>query len=147
MPSKAELPEGPVRDFVTQLFALYREAHRPPLREISQEASRSDCRGTASPETIRRMLRGVTISTHWPAVEAVLIALCNLAGTSPDQPMYRNDYGTRREELESAWHRALDAPDERPRQPAGFSGQSGGFSDEPPHDPWASSKYSEEPPF
>lgn len=116
MPSEAELPRGPVRDFVAVLFRLYREARRPPLREISGTIQRrDDLRGTASTETIRRMLRGATVPPHWDTIEAVLIGLCDMAGTDPNALRpggERDEYDlpTRREELEEAWHRALDEP-------------------------------------
>ena len=60
MPSEADLPPGAVRDFVHLLFYFYRQAHRPKLREISDLIKKSDLPGTASTETIRRMLPGTT---------------------------------------------------------------------------------------
>jgi hypothetical protein len=146
MPSEAELPDGAIRDFVKQVFALYREAHRPTLRQVSEAIRKNDnLTGTASAETVRRMLLGLTVPTHWPTVEAVLIALCDLAGINPDEvndDYYRGDGPSRREDLEQAWHRALDHPNEirQPTQGA-FSGAAS--------DPWASDagRYSDEPPF
>jgi hypothetical protein len=145
IPSEADLPRGTVRDFVEVLFNLYREAHRPTLRQISQEIERSDLHAAASPETIRRMLRGASVPRQWPIVKAVLVALCNIAKTDPDESFggYRDD-STRREELEGKWHKALDNPDLRYRQPA----RTGGAAD----DPWATSgsggdSFSDEPPF
>jgi hypothetical protein len=136
-----------VRDFVKEVFGLYREAHRPTLREVSEAIRKNDSlSGTASPETIRRMLLGLTVPTHWPTVEAVLVALCDLAGVDPDEQVsgyYRDGSSSRREDLEQAWHRALDHPDER-NQPI----RSATSSREA--DPWAtdgSSAYSDEPPF
>ncbi len=145
IPSEADLPRGTVRDFVEVLFKLYKEAHRPTLRQISQEIERSDLHATASPETIRRMLRGTTVPRQWPMVEAVLVALCNIARTEPYESFsgYRDD-STRREELEDKWHQALDNPGLRYLQPA----QTGGAAD----DPWATTgsrgdSFSDEPPF
>jgi hypothetical protein len=130
MPSEAELPKGPVRDFVNELFLLYRMARRPTLREISSAISqRDDLPGTASTETIRRMLRGSTVPAHWPTVDAVLIVLCEMAGTDPDQEFRSADGSSSwREDVLQAWHEALDNPDGRYVQPA--------------PDPW-----SEDPPF
>ena len=49
----------------THLFYLYKEADRRPLRKISGTAGRLDLRGTASTETIRRMLHGTTVPPSW----------------------------------------------------------------------------------
>lgn len=122
MPSEAELPPGTVRDFVDLLFFFYRQAHRPTLREISDAIrKRDDIPGTASTETIRRMLHGTTVPAHWETVDSVLIVLCDLAGWGPDATfIYDGADGTRRSHLERVWHRALDEPDRRY------------YSDEPP---------------
>jgi hypothetical protein len=139
MPSEAELPRGAQRDFTEQLFALYREANRPGLREISR-AIPEDSPGTASTETIRRMLRGKNVPVHWQTVDTVLTALCRLAGLDPDEDVGGDtwDATTRRQLVEGAWHRALDEP-----TPTG-----------PVDDPWASDdteingyKLRDEPPF
>ena len=139
MPTEAELPRGAHRDFIERLFSLYREAHRPGLRQISQ-AIPDDCAGTASTETIRRMLRGVSVPAHWQTVDAVLTALCQLAGVDPDADIgdRYDDRVTRRELIEHAWHEALDNPHPRPR------------TFRPADDPWAAETAgsgSDEPPF
>lgn len=126
MPSEAELPKGPRRDFVAGLFELYRAARRPTLQEISSAISRAEVPGTASTETVRRMLHGTAVPRHWAAVDAVLVVLCEMSGRDPD-----GQYGGEpswRETLEGAWHRALDKPDGQ--QPA-----------------WAQDPWSDEPPF
>jgi hypothetical protein len=119
MPPENELPRGPVRDFVEQLFILFRAAERPTLREINEAIlRRDDLRGTASTETIRRMLHG-SVPPHWTTVEAVMVALCGLADINPDAPgtdpfqrRPSEEWGdsTWRERIEFCWHRALDAP-------------------------------------
>lgn len=130
MPTEVEVPRGARRDFIEQLFSLYREAHRPGLREISR-AIPDEAPGTASTETIRRMLRGTSVPSRWETVDAVLTALCQLAGVGPDADISdgRGDAMTRREVIEHAWHEALDNPEPRHR-----------YGDT---DPWAS----DEPPF
>jgi len=144
MPSEKDLPRGPVRDFVEVLFWLFNEAHRPTLREISREIERSNLRATASPETIRRMLQGRTLP-RWPILEAVFIALCNIADVEPNEYFDRDDDSTRREILEFRWHEALDSPNGRDRQPA----RTGGFAAD---DPWGTAgsdgdNLSDEAPF
>lgn len=59
---------------------------------------------------------------HWPTVEAVLIILCEMAGTDPDK-VYRGDNGHScwREDVEQVWHKALDNPDGRYAQPDPWS--------------------------
>jgi len=142
MPTEAELPRGPHRDFTEQLFSLYKEARRPGLREISS-AIPDDAPGTASVETIRRMLRGLNVPVHWQTVDAVITALCELARVDPDADIGGRfgDTITRRQLVEQAWHEALDNP--------------GGHKPAPvmrtrADDPWASetgSAFTDEPPF
>lgn len=85
MPSETELPPGPLRDFVELLWYFFRLAMRPTLREISlQIKGDTDLRGTASTETIRRMLRGATVPAHWETVEAVAAALGQMARINLD---------------------------------------------------------------
>jgi hypothetical protein len=61
MPSTHVLPKGPRRDFVEELFEHYRAAKRPTLREISERIRDDELAGTASRETIRRMLLGEVV--------------------------------------------------------------------------------------
>ena len=132
-PSEAELPPGAVRDFAELLFFLYRRAHRPALREISAAIERSDHKGTASTETIRRMLLGTTVPVRWAIVEAVYLTLCDLAGLDPhSQRHWGEDWGTIRSFVENAWHEALDDPDQRYRRPASGDGAEFDPSGGPP---------------
>jgi len=136
LPSEAELPPGPVRDFVDVLFRLYRMAHRPALRTISETIRKNDhLKGTASTETIRCMLRGTRVPAHWSTVEVVYLTLCELAQFEPSNVV--DFYGTRASvhvHIARAWHEALDNPSEPQEQPVTFSTVT--------HDPWA-----DEPPF
>jgi hypothetical protein len=124
MPTSSEVPSREVRSFVEVLFNLYRQARRPPLRRISAEVERSDAHGTASPETIRRVLRGITVPSNWETVEAVLFGLCRIIGLSPDDQYDEEAEWTLKEILEARWNEALDHPHGNPsRDP---------WSDEPP---------------
>lgn len=134
MPSESELPRGPRRDFVAELFDSYRAAGRPTLTEISDRLAQHDeLTGMASRETIRRMLRGTTVS-RWATVEAVFLVLCELAGRHPEESRYPDDINgsvSCREMLELAWNNAVDAdPLARPLP-----------------DPWAGAPLTDEPPF
>lgn len=63
MPSGWELPDGPRRQFVEELFSYYRNAERPTLRVIAEDIAddpKFDA-FTASRETIRKLLRGKTV--------------------------------------------------------------------------------------
>lgn len=137
MPTEEQLPSGSRRRFVSELFERYREADRPSLREISDAiAGREDRRGTASPETVRRMLNGTTVP-GWRTVEAVLVALCDLAGTDPDNEYYdsediNREATTFRRELKYLWNRAVDFPDEYDAPMAVRAVDSWAASDEPP---------------
>ena len=118
MPNETELPAGSVRDFVQVLFTLYRAAHRPTLEAMSKHIRDGGYTATASKETLRKMLRGTTISAQLAdQVARIILALCELAGREPDDritleladgtimdasPMYL---------AETLWHEALDAPD------------------------------------
>ena len=154
IPDEMDLPPGTVRDCATLLFYLYRKAHRPALRDISEAIRRDeDLKGTASPETIRRMLRGSSVPAHWATVEAVYLTLCDLAQLNPLRTEVEHNGETLsiRRHIENAWHPALDHPDwfwaESPA--SADAGRSGyGSSDE---SPWASDGLSmgtsDEPPF
>ncbi len=140
MPREADLPRGPVRDFVHILVWLYQKAHCPALREISDEIrKRSDLRGTASTETIRRMLIGTTVPRRWQIVEAVYLVLCDLAQRKPGDLIEINDrYESIERHIEDAWQNALINPHLRYPEL------------EPEADPWESDgpvDYSDEPPF
>ncbi len=141
MPTLQELPKGARRDFVEALFSLYKQASRPPLRDISREIERSDSVATASPETIRRMLRGTTVPS-WRIVNAVVLALCRMAHVYPDAGGY--DEPSHREWVESRWNDALDDPE--PERVA-----SSGRSTRAETDPWSASSnvngFPDDPPF
>jgi hypothetical protein len=178
MPSKAVVPDGPHRRFLEELFAYYREAGRPTLRAIAQwimdHGEDRELRGTASTETIRRIMNGGLVPRSWPVIEAVLEALCDIAGRSSDEERWQDDddrWGrdqptpwTFKDELKRRWNAALDQrqgedSDELPRlppravsAPAGVGGGGyggGGYGAVAAADPWAArpSGGSDEPPF
>ncbi len=132
LPSEMDLPPGPVRDFAELLFWLYRQAHRPALRDVSGAIRRNDdLHGTASPETIRRMLLGTTVPVRWAIVEAVYLTLCDLAGLEPDDagpepdnpdPWDADPPPSIHKLVENAWHEVLDDPDQGYRRPASRDG-------------------------
>lgn len=143
MPTEDEVPKGPRREFVAELHWLYREAKRPQLRKASDWIrQRNDLAGTASKETIRRMLRGKTIPRDWDTVEAVLVAFCELAGFSPDRdrdPSDRDPWEpslTIRQTLLRDWNDAIEAiPDaavSSDSPTANTPPARNGFHDEPP---------------
>jgi hypothetical protein len=123
MPSTSDLPEGPRRVLVAQLFAYYRDAGRPTLREISDAiAGRDDLAGTASRETIRRMLLGISVPAQWETAHAVFLALCQLADYDPDEQHPDGYEGeTRRSVVKDLWNSAIDEPDPQPSDPWGTS--------------------------
>lgn len=116
MPNEVELPPGARRRFSALLFHLYRDAGRPALRLVSDAiAQRSDLDGTASRETVRRMLHG-TVPNDWRAVEAVLEAFCALGDLTPEDVVDTGDgYGRAlRPHLRELWNQALENPDPDP---------------------------------
>ncbi|WP_042370518.1 hypothetical protein [Streptacidiphilus neutrinimicus] len=144
-----QLPEGPRRDLVARLQDYYEKAGLRPVQEISakcQELTEKDerLRGTASRETVRRMLNGSSVLTsvpHWENVELVYRALCDFAGQDPDASYewhHGYDSGTAKylDDLREAWSAARKAPPVEPQKP-----QSGGWGTLA--DPWRNG----EPPF
>lgn len=155
MPPKEQVPEGPHRNFLIILFQMYRQAGRPPLKQIVATAERMDLGGTASMETIRRTLHGKIIPERWETAYAVYAPLCRLADVDPQAEYYMRvdeDWNyeppksTHQEQYRRAWSAAfdteelppplLDSPVPAPEPPPsrGFGGRFGGsdFSDEPP---------------
>jgi hypothetical protein len=158
MPTTQQLPDGPHRRFVEELFMHYREAGRPTLREITGwiKKHQDDLRGTASTETVRRILSGAVLPRNWLTVETILQALCGLADRSTEEDRWPDDNWsstqTFKGELQKRWNAALDYSDEdlpqlppRPAPPEPARPQ-------PADDPWATGPRgsfgsAEEPPF
>ncbi|WP_459160154.1 hypothetical protein [Salinifilum ghardaiensis] len=105
----------------------YSVAGRPTLRELAAAIRADhDHEGTASEETIRRILKGLTVP-RWPTVKAVLEELCRRNGQSLNDPNNpRDPLGpTCLQVLHPVWDAAFveaNSPSEPPRE----------FSDEPP---------------
>jgi hypothetical protein len=152
MPTESEVPQGAVRDFAQVMFYLYKKARRPSLREISLAIARNEkLAGTASPETIRRILRGTAVPQRWETVEAVTVTLCDLGNCDRDRSLrFGSERGTVWNVVESLWHRALDFPwaesvaPPEPPEPSTTSANSTTAGD-----PWASDGdgFPDEPPF
>lgn len=131
-----ELPEGPRRDLVSKLQDYYEKAGLRPVQEISdkcQELTERDerLRGTASRETVRRMLSGSSVLTsvpHWENVELVYRALCDFAGQDPDASYewnhgYDNGASKYLDDLREAWSTARKAPRLTHRSPSQVDGE------------------------
>jgi hypothetical protein len=159
MPSKEQLPNGPHRSFVEELFVHYREAGRPTLREIAkwinEHQETLNLRGTASTETIRRILSGTVVPRTWLTVETILEALCGLADRSVEEDRWPEDQWsdrTFRDVLKQRWNEVIDheenlpqlPPRPAPPAPTTTSGNAN-------NDPWASLAshpgFDDEPPF
>ncbi|MYY80809.1 MULTISPECIES: hypothetical protein [unclassified Streptomyces] len=170
MPSKADLPDGTRRDFVAELFVHFKEAGRPTPARIAAKTSSMQDPLAVSRETIRRLLKGQTIST-WERVDAVLRALCEIGGQDPDRRRWSessdwNDDGdptTCRERLRQLLNDDIDGvePENTPAPvpPARSNSGWGAPRTQPMQDdPWATTPtpapttpakggYSDEPPF
>lgn len=168
MPSVDELPPGSRRAFAGELFTYFRAAGRPS--PVSIAAAVAQMHGSApvavSRETVRRLLKGETIST-WPTVRAVHEVLCRMADQEPtwrrfsDSNDYDEDNDTRtlREYIRDLWNDAVDgvepddeaghpqlAPVPQPSPPPAPTGGWGGGSNpggwgashqQPQDDPWS----------
>src|SRR5260370_6364966 len=102
-------------DFVRELWVHYEAAGRPTLDAIAGKIdtvnSAYETDGTASAETIRRMLRGLTVPAHWSTAQVALFSLCDLAGYSPKEERenhFGDEYPSPEEYLRGAWNKALD---------------------------------------
>jgi hypothetical protein len=155
MPPESELPNGPHRDFVEELRRYYRAAGRPPLRQVSRAIEgRADLKEiTASQETVRRMLKGMSLPTDWDRVYAVFFVLCEMGNIAPHVDRWEdssyNDPESNSEYLKRLWDDALEAEPNALRIPRPAASrqadQSYGEAD-----PWASdgiNGYTDEPPF
>ena len=54
------------------------------MRQITAYISDHELPGTASKETIRRVLQGTRVPVQWLTAEAIFLALCALARTDPE---------------------------------------------------------------
>ncbi|MFJ7046828.1 hypothetical protein ACIQVC_26025 [Streptomyces sp. NPDC101112] len=169
MPSKADLRDGTRREFVAELFIHFKEAGRPTPARIAAMTSSMQDPLPVSRETIRRLLKGETIST-WERVDAVLRALCEIGGQDPDRRRWPesdnwhdDDPATCRERLRQLLNDDIDGVEPEnasaPVPPARSNSGWGGTRTPPPQDdPWATTPkpapttptaggYSDEPPF
>lgn len=160
MPSVQEVPDGPHRHLLEEVFHMYRLAGRPVLRAIVAKANQMDLEGTASQETIRRLLKGIHVPERWETMWAIYAPLCALADVDPDA-LYEEDRGgyddsyqvTHRGELKERWNAVVDGDYLRIPNRTKVQPRSG-----PTSGPWAtpvpaqggfgwSSDFSDEPPF
>jgi hypothetical protein len=155
MPSEEELPDGPHRKFVAELRRYWRAAGRPPLREVSQAIEGHQdprlVKVTASAETVRRMITGKVLPVDLDRVYAVFHVLCEMSeGIEPDGLRW-DDYGDRQltnwEYLRGLWDEAMEDDDDAPPLPRPPAPELTTRSRAASQDPWASSGYSDEPPF
>lgn len=169
MPSKDDLPDGTRREFVAELFIYFKEAGRPTPARIAATTNSMQDPLPVSRETIRRLLKGETIST-WERVDAVLRALCEIGGMDPDRRRWPeadnwqdDDPTTCRERLRQLLDDDIDGVEPEnvpaPVPPARTSsGWGGSRMQSPQDDPWATTSkqaptapanggYSDEPPF
>lgn len=149
MPSEGELPPGSHRKFLTEVFQMYRAAGRPPLRDIVAQANRMNLNGSASQETIRRMLKGLVIPQRWETAYAVYAPLCVLADINPDD-LYWDDEGdyevTHKDLLKRLWSAAFDADASDLPHPTQRTKVAPSLP--PGQDPWAKGlSLDDEPPF
>jgi len=98
-PGPDRLPEGPSRDLVFALHALYRGSGKPSVRQIARAIRDGDYRDTVSHETVAAMLHGDRGLPRWEKLEAVVSVLA-LRHTPPLDPVAE---ATRMQEL---WHAA-----------------------------------------
>ena len=145
MPRPDAVPLGTKRrEFVEEMFLLYRAAGSPALQEIEDWIrANEELKGMASTETIRRILRG-HVSPRWHTVEAIALAFYTMAGWKPEAERYPDNMGdpfTNMDATRRAWAEAIEEDPDAPGPPARrqarnedpwASAGTGGFDDEPP---------------
>jgi hypothetical protein len=105
-----DLPEGPRRRMVGVLFSCYEQAGRPSLAAIEEWiGAHPGLPGTASKETIRRMLLGLAVPLTWDMADTVYLALCGMAGRDPDEPVGDRRDGPAGLSRQEAFHRYWQA--------------------------------------
>jgi hypothetical protein len=100
---------------VDMLWKFYIAADRPSTRKTAERIAGWDedqRRGTANHETIRRTLRGESVGA-WLTVEAIFLALCDLADVDPedvegDENDRWNPPTAHREQFRRCWNEAVD---------------------------------------
>ena len=156
MPTKSELADGPHREFVEELRRYYRSAGRPSLREVSRAIEgRAELKEvTASQETVRRMLRGMTLPTDWDRIYAVFFVFCEMGNINPEAERWDdNSYGdpeSNSQCLKRLWDIALEEEPNPPPIPRPASPPQAPPQSLSQVDPWASAEpggFSDEPPF
>lgn len=115
MPSVEELPDGPRRLFVQELFFHVREAGRPTPRDLAEEIRVDDyLSALVSRETIRKMLRGETVPSRWEKVDTVFTVLCRRSGIGKDEQRFSKETVRRagtitfEQALRQLWDEALE---------------------------------------
>lgn len=138
---KPHLPNGPRMRFVDHLWAVYNLAEYPALQAVSMQIRSIKVPGTASHETIRRVMSQGDVPRRWTTVEAIYVALCSMAHPVIDPDAHEDDgdgnYGFRdseppetgRDITRRLWREAYEAQDEVPvpARPGTW-----GAADEPP---------------
>ncbi len=153
IPTEDVLPPGAHRVFLTELHRYFREAGRPEISRIVATIERlakdphSIVMLTLSRETVRRILKGETLSS-WKRVEALFEALCFISNRDPEQDRWAEEnypFQTHRSYFKEVWSAATDGvelqglplPQQKIKAPQSSVGgwgtnSGGGYSDEPP---------------
>lgn len=127
-------------EFVKELWVHYEAAGRPTLDAIADNIDTVNfvhgTDGNASTETIRRMLRGLTVPAHWSTAQVAIFSLCDLAGYNPKEERenhFGDEHPSPEEHLRGLWNKALDDPNRgKPFKRALDDPWGAGYSDEPP---------------
>ncbi len=140
MPGLTVIPKGSRRRFLDELYVYYKAAGRPTLTEISDAIADGEYRGTASRETVRRILTQGSVPTRWTTVESIFMALCAMAQLDPAADRWESsssfdEIPSRLGAFRDAWNEAVDEEEPIVRQAV--------------DDPWAVSAVvtAAEPPF
>ncbi|GAA4243728.1 hypothetical protein [Dactylosporangium darangshiense] len=148
MPRHDVVPAGTKRRaFMEEMFMLYRAAGSPALREVEEWIRANDeLKGTASTETIRRILRG-HVPPRWHTVEAIALAFYATSTMEPGEERYPDSMGdpfTNLDATRRAWSEAIEEDPDVPGPQARRQARN--------EDPWAAatpgrSAFDDEPPF
>lgn len=116
LPSEDEVPPGPRRRFMEELYLYFLDAGRPEIPRIVEVAEKLafDPRSgqiKLSRETVRKILKGKTLST-WARVESLLLVLCHISGRDCDLDRWAEiqeaPVQSHRDHLRELWIEAAD---------------------------------------
>src|SRR3954451_13348434 len=116
-PAPTSCPSAPSAGSSWRRCSGYRAAGSPALREIEEWIrANDDLKGTASTETIRRILRG-HVPPRWSTVEAIALAFFAMSDLEPGEERFSENMGDQFTNMDATRQAWADAIEEDPAAP------------------------------